>query len=46
MTEMANTTKFMVAEAGHMNLDKEVRFGPHLMKDHQVFQLKMATRNQ
>ena len=32
----------MVAEAGHMSLsDKEVRFGPHLMKDQsQVFQLK------
>ena len=34
--------EIMVAEAGHMSLsDKEVRFGPHLMKEQsQVFQLK------
>ena len=34
--------EIMVAESGHMSLsDKEVRFGPHLMKDQsQVFQLK------
>ena len=34
MTENGKYYEIMVAEAGHMNLsDKEVRFGPHLMKD-------------
>ena len=42
MTENGKYYEIMVAEAGHMSLsDKEVRFGPHLMKDlSQVFQLK------
>ena len=42
MTENGKYYEIMVAEAGHMSLsDKEVRFGPHLMKDQsQVFQLK------
>lgn len=34
MTENGKYYEIMVAEAGHMSLsDKEVRFGPHLMKD-------------
>ena len=42
MTENGKYYEIMVAEAGQMSLsDKEVRFGPHLMKDQsQVFQLK------
>ena len=42
MTENGKYYEIMVAEAGHMSLsDKEVRFGPHLMKEQsQVFQLK------
>lgn len=42
MTENGKYYEIMVAEAGQMTLsDKEVRFGPHLMKDQsQVFQLK------
>ena len=42
LTENGKYYEIMVAEAGHMSLsDKEVRFGPHLMKDQsQVFQLK------
>ena len=42
MTENGKYYEIMVAEAGHMSLsDKEVRFGPYLMKDQsQVFQLK------
>ena len=42
MTENGKYYEIMVAETGHMSLsDKEVRFGPHLMKDQsQVFQLK------
>lgn len=42
MTENGKYYEIMVAEDGQMTLsDKEVRFGPHLMKDQsQVFQLK------
>ena len=42
MTENGKYYEIMVAEAGQMTLsDKEVRFGPYLMKDQsQVFQLK------
>ena len=42
MTENGKYYEIMVAETGHMSLsDKEVRFGPHLMKDQsQVFSSK------
>lgn len=47
MTENGKYYEIMVAEAGQMTLsDKEVRFGPHLMKDQsQVFQLKWQREN-
>lgn len=48
MTENGKYYEIMVAEAGHMSLsDKEVRFGPHLMrKTNPGFPAQMATRNQ